>query len=67
MGRIIVSLIWMVMILISLFLGIQNYIDNRKQDKLIFKTIDNALETEKEITGILKIQDSIVNIINLLK
>lgn len=44
---------WRIGVVFALFLAITCTIDNRKQDNLIFKTIDQSETTNNQITEIL--------------
>jgi len=41
-------------VVVGLFLSVINYLDNRQQDKLIFKTVDLVGETNNHITDLIK-------------
>lgn len=52
---------WRVTVIITLLLSLTNYNDNRQQDKLIFKTIDNAVETQEIIKSLIETDTMIIN------
>lgn len=52
---------WRVTVIITLLLSLTNYNDNRQQDKLIFKTIDNAVETQEIIRSLIETDTMIIN------
>lgn len=62
---------WRIGIVIALLLTITGTIDNRRQDKLIFKTIDQSEVTNNQITEIIlneqTNQEAIIFILKELK